>query len=33
MAQQQVENCERDCVCECWAVLKRQRKNETVELL
>jgi len=32
-AQQQVENCEHDCVCEGWAVLTRQRKNETVELL
>jgi len=24
---------ERDCVCEGWAVLTRQRNNETVELL
>jgi len=32
-AQQQVENCERDGVCEGWAVLKRQKNNEIVELL
>jgi len=32
-AQQQDENCERDCVCKGWEVLTRQRNNETVELL
>jgi len=26
-AQQKVENCKRDCVCEGWTVLRRQRKK------